>query len=154
MAKFRFSLDVLLKVKQLKKREAEGEFAKARKELDMQAGVLSRLVDEYRILTSDMEELTVKGTTARHMRLYSSYADLLQNRIKLQQRAVAEANNKLETIKARLAGLVREVNVLDEMRERQYYQYLLETEKRYQKVVDEYASYKIYRQGGPIDDKA
>jgi len=40
---------------------------------------------------------------------------------------------------------------LSEMKDRQYYQYRLELEKRYQKVVDEYAGYKIYRQGGPIN---
>jgi len=153
MAKFKFSLDALLRVKQLKKKQTEGEYAKAQRELDMQQAVLSKLVDEYRGLTSDMEQLTAKGTTARHMKLYASYSGLLQRRIKFQEQVVAEASNNLDSIKVRLIGLVREVNVLSEMKERQYYQYLLETEKRYQKVVDEYAGYKIYRQGGQVNGK-
>ncbi len=153
MAKFKFSLDALLRVNQLKKKQAEGEYAKALRELDMQLAVLSELVDEHRSLTSDMGQLAAEGTTARNMKLYASYSALLQRRIKSQEQVVVRARNNLDSIKIRLIGLVREVNVLSEMKERQYYQYRLEMEKRYQKVVDEYAGYKIYRQGGPINGK-
>lgn len=153
MAKFKFSLDVLLKVNTLKKKQAEAEYAKAQKELDRQLAVLSELLDEYRGVTSDMGHLTAKGTTVNYIKLYSFYSDSLQRRIKSQEQVVAQAMNNLDAIKARLIGLVREVNVLSEMKERQYYQYRMEMEKRHQKVVDEYAGYKIYRQGGLINGK-
>lgn len=151
MAKFKFPLETLLRVNQLKKKQAEGEYAKARKELDMQLAVLSELVDKHRILVSNMGQLAAEGTTARHMKLYSYYSDLLHRRIESQEQVVARARNDLESIKIKLIGLIREVNVLSEMKERQYYQYRLAIEKRYQKVVDEYASYKIYKQGGQIN---
>lgn len=151
MAKFKFSLDILLKVNKLKKRQVEAEYAKAQKELDKQLSILSGLLDEYQELTANMGHLAAKGTTVNDIRLYSSYFHMLQRRIKYQEQVVAQATKYSDDIKARLTGLIREVNVLSEMKERQYYAYRVEMERRHQKVADEYAGYKIYRQGGLLN---
>lgn len=153
MAKFKFSLEVLLKVKELKKRQAETEYAEAQRELDRQLAMLSKLTDEYHGVVSEMDRIAANGTAAYHIKMYFDYSLVLRRQVKSQQQVVDKVTNDVDAAKSRLIGLIREVNVLNEVKERQYYQYRLEEEKRYQNAIDEYASYKIYRQGGLINGR-
>ncbi|MBM7581380.1 flagellar export protein FliJ [Caldicoprobacter guelmensis] len=153
MAKFKFSLEVLLKVKELKKRQAETEYAEVQRKLDRQLAMLSKLTDEYHGVVSEMDRIAANGTTVYHMKRYSDYSLALRRQVELQQQVVDKVTNDVDAAKSRLIGLIREVNVLNEVKERQYYQYRLEEEKRYQNAIDEYASYKIYKQGGLINGR-
>jgi len=120
MAKFKFSLEILLKVNNAKKKQVESEYAEAKKELDKQLEILSNLLNKCQELDAAMRRSAVEGTSINALKVYSSYFHAIQHQIKHQEQVVEQAERRLDGIKARLIGLIKELNVLNEIKERQY----------------------------------
>ncbi len=151
MAKFKFSLETILKVNKLRKKQTESEFTTAQAYLNQQYKILVDMYNELNLITDDMVNMAVKGTSVHIIRMYADYVHAIRQNIRQQEQIVKRAENHVEEIKARLVNLIKRINVLSELKENQYRDYIFELEKRYQKTIDEYTGYKLYRQGGYLN---
>ncbi len=151
MVKFRFSLETIFKVDKLRKKQTESEFATAQAHLNQQYKILMDMYSELNLITDDMVDLAVKGTSVNIIRMYADYVHAIRQNIRQQEQIVKRAEKHVEEIKARLVNLIKRTNVLNELKEKQYRDYNFDLEKKYQKTIDEYTGYKLYRQGGYLN---
>jgi flagellar export protein FliJ len=151
MGKFKFPLQALLKVSEIKKKQAELDYVQAKKRLDKELEIFSLIDTESKNLINKLTQLAMEGTRINKIRLHSVYLKKIYNQLNHQKMAVLEAQSNLDDKKTVLISLFKEIDVLNELKEKQFSIYSLEMEKKQQKTIDEFASYKAY-QGGCIND--
>lgn len=151
MGKFKFPLQTLLKVNEIKKKQAELDYVQAKKRLDKEFETLLLIDTENKNSVNKFTQLAMEGTKISKIKLYSIYLKKIHNQLNHQKTAVLEAQNNLDDKKNILVSLFKEIDVLNELKEKQFYIYSMEMEKKQQKNIDELTSYKAY-QGGYVND--
>ncbi|MGI6188203.1 MAG: flagellar export protein FliJ [Clostridiales bacterium] len=148
MGRFKFSLEAVLKVNNLKKKQAETEFTRAKEYLDQQYRVLSDMQKEMDLIAANMANMVLNGTKVYNFKLYADYTQAMRGHIKQQEQTVKRAEKQVQDIMARLVDLMKRINVLNQLKEKKYREYIFELEKNQQKIIDEFTGFKVYRQGG------
>ena len=154
MAKFKFSLETVLKVDKLRKKQVKTEFARAQEYLARQHKVLSDMHEEMSLIAADMTSMAIKGATVNSIKMYADYTQVLRQRIRQQEQIVKRAEKQVEEIMERLVSLMKKTNVLSQLKEQQYRDYIAELEKKQQKAIDEFTGFKLFQQGGALDGQA
>lgn len=142
MKKFVFTLHALLHVKELlEKQERNTMLLLTRK--------LNQLTDEREELQRRRAEAAEgcsakmrEGIHANEAVQYADYLRLMTDLLKEQDTKIASVLAELDSCRTRLVELLKEINMLQKVKEKQYQQYLVDAQTEDEKMIGDFVSYQ------------
>lgn len=143
MKKFKFSLQVLLNIKEAKEKQQKTELAEAERLLRLARDELTALVEEFRAVRDGFNEKLQKGSDVNELTTFTAYFTYLRERIQLQQLKVRQAEAEKRKRQQALIITMTEVKALVKLKETQYENYLLELKVEQEKEIGDFVSFKV-----------
>ena len=140
MKKYSFRLQTLLRVREIHEEEAERFFRLALRALTVAVEELDSLAAEARRINEDLAERRRERLDVEIQQLYDRYIMRLRERIKDQIAAVRLAEQEVESRRLELMERVKDRKTIEELRLRDFDQYLLELRRFEQSVIDDLAT--------------
>ena len=142
MKKFIFSLQGVLEIKEKLEGQAKVDFGMARARLTAEEEKKDALIAE-RLTYQDRLQQCMTGNLDFHRisRLRSAIENT-EERIRVQDNAVKRAERQVESARIKLNKVVQERKTIEKLREKQFEEYLKETDAEESKMVDELVSYR------------
>ncbi len=141
MKKFTFSLQSVLRVKNIYEKQKKAELAEIQsflnKLLAQKTGLERKLENSSLQYGAEMRQ----GMPVPRMAWYANFADFIQAQIKALELSIQEAEERKEAKKAELVAVVKEIRTIEKLREEQYRAYLEEVSKEEEKVLGDLISY-------------
>lgn len=137
MKKFRFRLATVLKVSQIKKEQAEIDFAEATNFLLQQMQSLIEYENELSQGMQNYYNMENQSVTIDKLTSYGSYFDRMRNQIQRQQQAVVDAEkNKREKLEI-LQVAMSKLKTIEQLLDKRFEEYQKEQIFEEQKELDE-----------------
>lgn len=145
LKRFKFSLDVLLKVKDAEKKKLDHEIYNVNQELLCLRQKLEKIQDKKRDRDIMIQNALEKGVDVYRLKSYSIYREQLSDLRKLQLIDIEDADNKAEKLKREYIALKNELDMLDKLKKRQFDIYRYEMAQKQSKEIEDIISYKTSR---------
>lgn len=137
MKKFRFRLATVLKVSQIKKEQAEIDFAEATNFLLQQMQLLVEYENELSQGMQNYYNMENQSVTIDKLTSYGSYFDRMRNQIQRQQQAIVDAEkNKREKLEI-LQVAMSKLKTIEQLLDKRFEEYQKEQIFEEQKELDE-----------------
>ncbi len=136
---FSFRLEALLRYRAHRKERAETALGRARKQLLQATEALESLQARLREASEDIQGSLKGRTSAEALKNHVDFVSGLEGRIRTQEREVLGRREEVQSRTRDLLECTREVRVVEKLEERDYQAWLLEEQRREQKVLDETA---------------
>lgn len=135
MQRFNFRLQRVLDIKRIYQELREGELRDAQQKLMQEKSNLAVLEEETYRQQINVRELAA-GTPALFS-LFSNYFTLLFRVKDIQKDRIKKANKEVQARMATLMNAYKEKRVIENLKDRNWYEYLHEVDKEEQSVTDE-----------------
>lgn len=142
MAGFKFRLQTLLKLKEQFEKNAKNELGVAIMKLEEEKSKLRVIEDNIDITTNDFKEACSGVIRPEKIKELKTYLEHLQHERDKQKENVKRQQKNVDIIRERLVEIMRERKVLENLKEKDFQEYLKEEAKKEQQQVDELVSYK------------
>jgi len=142
MARFKFRLQSVLKLKTQMEENKKNELGKAIQKLEEEKKKLRILESQMDKLVKEFNE-SAKKTTVTKLIEYNGFLSVLNKRIKAQKENVNYSAQIVDKIREELLEAVKERKILEKLREKKLQEFFIETKKNEQKINDEIASYNF-----------
>jgi len=137
LKKFRFRLATVLKVSQIKKEQAEINFAEATNFLLQQMQSLAECENELSQGMQNYYNMENQSVTIDKLTSYGTYFDRMRNQIQRQQQAIVDAEeNKREKLEI-LQVAMSKLKTIEQLRDKRFEEYQKEQIFEEQKELDE-----------------
>ncbi len=136
---FRFRLDRLLALRRRKRDLAERKLVRARGQVSAQERRIRELLDEEAAAADSLRGLSVSALDLGELRLHEGYRDLLRNRRVREGELLAKRVKAEEECRRELLEALKEVQVLERLRERRQRAWRVEFDRREREAFDEAA---------------
>ena len=146
MARFVYSMQSILNIKEKEEAQYRMDFAVAKRKLDDENELLLNLIDRRRAYEEKGKELRARNLDVMEIMENDRAVDVMNDRIAIQQQAVVRAEQALEAERAKLTATMQERQMHERLRERAFEEYLAEEKAEEAKIVDERSSF-VYGQG-------
>ncbi|MGI5850690.1 MAG: hypothetical protein GX340_07715 [Clostridiales bacterium] len=147
---FKFSLEAPLKVKELHKSQLEVKLAKAKKKMDAYKRALVLLTMESDELHFKLADSLSAGIKAVNLIELNKYLNILSDRIADAQIQYREASDKFAALRNSLIDVINEIDILEELKEKQEKEYLKEIQKKEEKDLEERINFHTFMRGGKM----
>jgi len=151
MRKFEFKLQSLLRVKELLEKQLMGELGVIEKkvfDLNLIVDTTYKNINEY---ASRYNELVNKGTDMDTINTYKNYFIHLNKLLKETAIKLEAANKEKVLCQQKIEKVMSERKAIENLKENQYKEYLVELQLEQDKAIDDIISYKTNIAG--IEDK-
>jgi len=145
MKRFRFNLEVLLRVYRLHEEEKKKRLAEANRELLAAEQNLAGLGREYDDCQDREGVIREKGESVARMKLYVQYMFDLKVRIEHQKITVRDRFRAVKAAREKLVEAMRRVKALERLRERRHEVWLKERRRFDMKRLDDLCSQQFIR---------
>ncbi len=142
MARFKFRLDILLRLAQNKEEEAKKELASWQKQLLEAQEKLKKILME---ITSSLNEKSVKKNI-NEILLYEVYLESLRSQQKKTENEIEYFSIERDKAILKLQETIKERKILEKLKEKKLEQYVFDENQKEQKEADEIGS-KIFIDG-------
>lgn len=142
MAKFVFKLEALLNLKKQMEDSLKNELGKAIQKLEMERKKLACIESEKTVLILQINDKSSCGIAVGKLKEYGQYINLLNDRIVIQKENINFAANVVDRYREQLVKVIQEKEILENLKEKRYREYLKEQLKAEQKLIDEVISFK------------
>lgn len=142
MAGFKFRLQTLLKLKEQFEKNAKNELGVAIMKLEEEKTKLRVIEDNIDITTNDFREACSGVIRPEKIKDLKAYLEHLQLARDKQKENVKRQQKNVDIIRERLVEIMKERKVLENLKEKDFQEYLKEEAKKEQQQVDELVSYK------------
>lgn len=139
MKKFEFSMERVLKVKEINERDLLRELQEAREEKEKEEKHLTKLQDIQQKYQHEFFENMDTPTKVHEARRYSHYFPELANHIEEQKKRLMKAENKLDKYFSKWQEAQKERKIMENLKERKWEEHKREQLKIEQKLFDEMA---------------
>lgn len=146
MARFVYSMQSILNIKEKEEAQYRMDFAVAKRKLDDENELLLNLIDRRRAYEEKGKELRARNLDVMQIRENDRAVEVMNDRIAIQQQAVVRAEQALERERDKLTATMQERQMHERLRERAFEEYLAEEKAEEAKIVDERSSF-VYGQG-------
>ena len=146
MARFVYSMQSILNIKEKEEAQFKMDFAVAKRRLDDENEILLELINRRRMYQEKGVALREKAIDVMEIRENETAIDIMNDRIATQQLAVQRAEQALEREREKLTATMQERQMHERLRERAFEAYLAEEKAEEAKIVDERSSF-VYGQG-------
>ncbi len=137
MIKFRFKLDKVLRVRQLKVNLAKKALAGALFCYQNEQARLDQTMVVYLQASETLCQRETAGITAGDLRAARVYLDRVAEEVAVRQGAVKAALSRVDESRGRLVQAMKEQDSLEKLRDRRHQAYREEIQRQEQKVLDE-----------------
>lgn len=139
---FIFSLRTLLKIKEDVEKEKKTIYARSLSKLDGLKAELNNLEDSLLLIYKDNKQGLKKTIQPATLRMYNNYIALLKRNIQQKIHDIGEQEKVTEKHRQEMIKANIERKTIDKLKEKEYEQYLIEENKKDQKMIDQLVSYK------------
>jgi flagellar protein FliJ len=147
MRRFRFNLEVLLRVYRLDEDNKKKKLGEANRELMAAEQDLVGLGREYDNSQDSERTVRASGESAARMRLYVLYMFDLKQRIERQKLTVREKHRMVRAAREKLVEAMRRVKAIEKLKERRKEAWKKERNRFEMKQLDDMCSQQYIRQG-------
>ena len=141
MARFRYSMQSILNIKQKMETQAKQEFGAAKAALDREEEKLRNFQERKQNYEKEAEQLLAGTLNLRAIEDNKAAILCMDDYIAAQQVRVKAAEKSMEDARERLAQVVMERKTHETLKEKAFQQFLADEKKREGKEVDELTSY-------------
>jgi flagellar FliJ protein len=142
MASFKFNLETVLKLKIQLENSAKNEVGKAVSFLEKQKQLLFDL--ENKMVEIILERNTLaRKTTVKNLRDYSGFLKYINEKIDEQKIMVNHAEKNVDILTKKLIEASKDRKIFEKLKEKKYHEYLMEEQKKDEKLIDELISFKL-----------
>jgi len=142
MKKFSFTLQAVLKIKRIFKKQKQAELAEAGAELDRLILQKHSLEDKLEISGREYQMALEVKINVSQMAWYNDYSEYLKDSISQMKLKITAAQKRNEKVRAELMALTRETDTLERLEKEQYRAYLAEVARDEEKRIDEVMSFQ------------
>ena len=146
MARFVYSMQSILNIKEKEEAQYRMDFAVAKRKLDDENELLLNLIKRRKDYEEAGVSLREKAIDVVQIRENERAIEVMNDKIALQQMAVVRAEEALEKEREKLTNTMQERQMHERLRERAFEEYLAEEKAEEAKIVDERSSF-VYGQG-------
>lgn len=141
MAGFKFRLETFLKLKEQFEKNARNELGIAIMKLEEEKSKLRVIEDNIDITTNDFRDACSGVIRPEKIKELKTYLEHLQHEREKQKENVKRQQKNVDIIREKLVEIMRERKVLENLKEKEFQEYLKEELKKEQQQVDELVSY-------------
>ena len=141
MAKFRYRMQSVLDIKMKLESQAKQEFAAAKRALDEEREKKELLLQRKAGYEKEAQELLTGTLHVQEITDNKSAILKMDEYIALQDKSIEQAEERLETARGRLQGVMQERKMHEKLKEHAFEEFLLDEKKQEGKEVDELTSY-------------
>lgn len=138
MKKFKFSLQVLLDVRNREEKNAKNELSISKMELLKLEKQLEDLMLEKEKCENELIKASQNIITPDKIHTYYIYLNKLENLIDIKKNEVHNMEIKCEKIMEKLIEIRKMVKMIEILKEQKYQEYLKETEIEEMKLIDDF----------------
>jgi len=142
MAKFIFSMQNILSIKEKLEEQAKNDFAQARRMLDEEELKLKTLFNRKTNYIEEGRRLRDNRLNVQNIKDNKNFILTIDGYIELQKLEVKRAEENLERARYKLNEAMKERKTYDRLREKAFEEFIKEENSRESKEVDELVSYK------------
>lgn len=146
MKRFRFNLEVLLRVYRLHEEDKKKKLAAANRELLAAEQELTRLGNDYDDSQERERAVREKNESVSQMKLYVQYMFELKRSIERQKITVRDKFRLVKTAREQLVEAMRRVKALERLKERRHEVWLKDRRRYEMKQLDDLCSLQFIRQ--------
>lgn len=151
MRAFKFSLEVLLKVKNAEQKKLDHELYNINNRLSYLNQELEQIQSEKRDSSSKMLDGLARGMAVSTLKAYGAYGDRLFQMTKRQIKSIEGVSQKAEGLREDYIMLKRELDMLEKLKGQQLEEYLHNLAQKQDQEIESIISYKMVR-GAENDD--
>lgn len=141
MEKFRFRLDKVLEYREKIEDVSKAEYGKAKKNLDDEMKLFNEILSHIDSINCERDKIAASATI-KDLRNYNLYLGKMKERLNYQKKAVEKAQAKVDMARNRLIASSIEKKTLENLKDRDFNNYLYRMQKEEEKIIDQVVSYK------------
>ena len=142
---FAFRLQSVLDVRQVLEEKALVTFSEEQKRVAEEEAVLAELTAKRESIVTELKEAVHRPILASHLSMLSSYVELLQKRIAIQEEKIRQCVLAREEKRAALLEAVQKKKVMERLKEKQRTEFLWNREEDERKDMDEMSVLRFAR---------
>jgi len=135
LAGYSFKLEKVLNYKEKLENIKKAEYGDINRRLNNEEEKLLNYNNYKQSLVTEKNQIT-KNINVGHLKLYNDYLQDISNMIENQEKVVIEIKKDLEIAKEELLIAMKEKKSFEKLKEIKYEEYLFETKKNEEKIVD------------------
>lgn len=144
MRKFKFSLQRVLRVKEIREDQQKEKFQEAQQYKQKQQEQLDQMMNEKEKVCSDLKSKCAHPLKVHQLRTYYNYLDRLDDHITHQEQELKKAEDMLEKERQKWIEAQKEKKIMEKLKERKWQDHRQEWFKREQKRLDELNMQNLY----------
>lgn len=141
MAKYNFRLNKVLEYREKIEDINKTEYSIAKKRLDEEAILLEGILFHKESINYERDKLA-SNTTINNLRNYNLYLEDIKEKLNEQKALVEKEQVNVELVRNKLISSSIDKKVLENLKSRDFYNYLCNMKKEEEKIVDQIVSYK------------
>ncbi len=145
MEKFKFSLDVLLKVKTAEKKKLDNEIYHINQEIIYMEQELKEIEDKANVYDKSMQVALETGIDVYTLKDYALYRNKIAENIRAQMNSIETMNIKMEKLRQEYLKLKKALDVLRKLKRQQFNIYQYNVAQEQAKEIEDIISYKTSR---------
>lgn len=142
MKKFVFSLQALLHLKLSIEKQEKSNLAAATRKMNAlvseREGMVARRDEASALYGAKLAE----GMLASETHRFTSYFRMMKDALEEQDGKIRQAQGELDACRQRLVEIMREIHMLNTLRDKQYQQYLQEVQSENDRAIGDFVSYQ------------
>ncbi len=142
MKKFSFTLKALEKVKNARERQIQAELTEIRLRLSLLAQEEKGIEDRYTQTEIEYQQRLEAGVNAADIRMYAEFFSYLRDELGRIRADIEKVQGEEAACQARLVEIMRELKMLEKLKDKQYRRYLVEVQKDEDKQIDDLMTFK------------
>lgn len=140
MVGYNFKLEKVLNYKESIENEKKGEYGEVNTKLKRAENKLMKYNNSKELLISKKNDMS-ENTSIRDLKMYSEYLKNISIDIKNQENIVSQINLELQEAKEELMKAMQEKKTLEKLKEKGYDEFVKESNKDEEKIIDELNSF-------------
>ncbi len=142
MAKFNFRLDKVLEYREKIEDINKTEYGKAKKRLDDEVVLLEEILSHKESVNQERDKSALINTTINDLKNYNLYLENIKDKLVQQKALVERAQNNVELTRNKLISSSIDKKTLENLKSRDFNNYLYSLKKEEEKIIDQIVSYK------------
>lgn len=142
MARFRFSMQNILEMKEKLEEQAKNEYGQANTRLLQEQEKLEQLEERLEEAEQALKHVLFEVLSVTEIRKREDAVEIIKTYVKQQLLIVKFCEKELEAARERLTEAMKQKKIFEKLREKAFEEFLKEEGHREQKEVDELMSYK------------
>lgn len=141
MKKFKFSLNPLLNVKKALEKTQKAQIQKNQQEIEIRENEIKLIQLEITELNQSLENELKNRVSIDDLIQYDRYLLKLKEMIDIKRAEISKLTIEKEECQKALIETMKEIKMLEKLREKQYNQYLYELEREQEKETSDFVSF-------------